>query len=320
MKIKGIGSAIPEKFISNEQTEQLLGLEHGWALRRTGVRFRPCASPEEATSDLAVKAGQKAINDAGLDPEDIKLLILATSTPDYPLPPTAPEVAYRLGLKHAGAFDLAAACAGFLYALAMGEAYGKWLNEPILVIASNVLSKRTNPNDPSTVTLFADGAGAVVLTPGESFLGTYLGADGSRYDKILIKAGGSRNPISTEAIRQGLHFMQMQSGLELFRQAVRMMTYASKKAVESAGINISQIDLWIPHQANKRIIQETGRFLGIPPERTVCILENYGNSSAATIPIALDSAYQQNLLKPGFKLLLTAVGAGLVSAAIVLEW
>ncbi|KXB97786.1 MAG: 3-oxoacyl-ACP synthase [Chlorobi bacterium NICIL-2] len=320
MKIAGIGAAVPERCIANTEVERQLGLEAGWALRRTGVRLRPVAAPDEATSDLAVRAGRAALADAGINPHDVALLLLATSTPDHPLPPTAPQVAHRLGLMRAGAVDLAAACAGFVYGLALGEAMGRTMDACVLVIGANVLSRRTDPRDPMTATLFADGAGAAVLVPGKGILGTYLGAHGEHWDEIFIAAGGSREPLTPEAIEAGRHLMQMRNGPELFRRAVRMMAQAGAKALEAAQLDASRVDVWVPHQANRRIIREAGKLLGISMERTVDIVERYGNSSAATIPIALCVARERGLLIRGQIVLLTAVGAGLVSAGAVLRW
>lgn len=320
MKIAGIGAAIPERVVANAETERELGLEPGWAVRRTGVCLRPHAATHEATSDLAVRAASAAIADAGVGSQDIALLILATSTPDHPLPPTAPQVAHRLGLERAGAVDIAAACAGFVYALALGEAYGRMVNGCVLVIGANVLSRRVNPHDPITATLFADGAGAAVLTPGGAMLGLYLGAHGEHWDEIFIAAGGSREALTPEAVAAGRHLMQMRNGPDLFRRAVRMMAQAGAKALEAAKLDASHVDLWVPHQANRRIIREAGRLLGIPPERTVDVVERFGNSSAATIPIALCVARERGLLQRGQIVLLTAVGAGLVTAGLALRW
>lgn len=320
MKIAGIGKAVPDKRSENTELEQRLNLEEGWILRRTGVRLRPVASPDETTSDLAVRAANAAIDDARIDRSEIALVLLATSTPDYPLPPTAPQVAYRLGLVNAGALDISGACAGFLYALALAESYGRMFNKPILIIGANVLSRRVNPQDAATISLFADGAGAMILVPGDSILGIYLGANGEHWDEIVIEVGGSRKPISMESITDGQHFMKMRNGPELFRHAVRHMAQAGINALDAAGLNIEDIDLWIPHQANSRIIREAGKLLGIAREKTMDITEFYGNSSSASIPIAMCIACENGLLKAGDTLLLTAVGAGLLMAGVVLRW
>src|SRR3954462_10522769 len=202
MKIISVGSAIPDTIESNDQVESRLGLEPGWIERRTGVLGRPTAPPNEATSDLAVRAASLALNRSGIAKDDIGLLLLATSTPDHLLPPTAPLVAYRLGLHHSGAGDLSGACSGFLYSIILANSYGDSMRKPVLVVAANILTRRVNDKDPATVALFSDGAGAVVLAPGAPphFLGSSLGSDGSSYDTIGIPAGGTREPLTSDAV------------------------------------------------------------------------------------------------------------------------
>jgi len=319
MKLVGIGSALPKMLIKSEEIERTLGLEPGWIEKRTGVRIRPIASPEEATSDLAVCAGKQALLSAQINPDEIGLLILATSTPDYPLPPTAPQVAHRIGLKRAGAIDLAGACAGFLYALALADSYGEASKSACLVIGANVLSRRVNQNDPTTASLFADGAGAFLLIPGEGLLSVHLGADGENWDEIVIQAGGSRQTLTPEAVAEGKHLMCMKDGTRLFRNAVRRMAEVGRITLEKAGITIKDIDWWIPHQANRRLIQEAGRLMGIGMEKTIDVIDRCGNSSAATIPIAFDIARSEGHLQKGNILLLTAVGAGMLEAGVVLK-
>lgn len=320
IRVAGAGCCVPAPGAGNTELEERLGLEPGWIERRTGILSRPLAAPEQAASDLAVEAGRRAIESAGISPAQIALLLLATSTPDHLLPPTAPLVAHRLGLASAGAIDLAGACSGFLYALALGGAYAEAMRGPVLVIASNVLSRRVNPRDPATVSLFADGAGAVVLAPHDEphLLGIYLGSDGSKYDSIRIPAGGSRQPLTAEALLAGRHYMAMEKGAAVFREACRQMAEAGRRAMLAAGVQ--RIDRWIPHQANVRLIRETGVLLGIPMERTVVGVERNANSSAATIPIALAEAAAAGEIQRGELLLLTAVGAGMTSAGAVLRW
>lgn len=319
MKLVGIGSALPKMCIRSEEIERTLGLEPGWIEKRTGVRIRPIALPEEATSDLAVCAGKRALLDAQMNPDEISLLILATSTPDYPLPPTAPQVAHRIGLKRAGAVDLAGACAGFLYALALADSYGEASKSACLVIGANVLSRRVDRNDPTTASLFADGAGGCLLIPGEGLLSIHLGADGKHWDEIVIQAGGSRQPLTPEAVAEGKHLMRMKDGTRLFRHAVRRMAEVGHITLEKAGLTTEDVDWWIPHQANRRLIREAGRLMGIGEEKTIDVVDRCGNSSAATIPIALDIARSEGRLQKGNILLLTAVGAGMLEAGAVLK-
>jgi 3-oxoacyl-[acyl-carrier-protein] synthase-3 len=322
MKILSAASAVPETVVPNAELETRLGLEQGWIERRTGIRQRPVASREQATSDLAVTAGAEAFRRASVPTPDIGLVLLATSTPDHLLPPTAPLVAHRLGLARAGAVDLAGACSGFLYALVLGGAWADAMGKSVLVVGANVLTRRLNPADAATAALFSDGAGAVVIAPAmpSALLGSHLESDGAAYDAIGIAAGGSREPLSAEALREGRNLMTLRRGSALFKHAVRSMADAGAQAMAGAGIDSSQVDWWVPHQANARILQDTGALLGIPPQRTVSVVDRYGNSSAATIPIALAHAVDAGTLRRGNVLLLTAAGAGLISAGAVVRW
>jgi 3-oxoacyl-[acyl-carrier-protein] synthase-3 len=321
MRIAGIGAAVPEGNTSNAEIETRLSLEPGWIERRTGIRRRPTAARNEATSDLAVRAAEAALSYARVDRSGIGLLLLATSTPDHLLPPTAPLVAHRLGLR-AGAVDLAGACSGFVYALVFASQWVQASGKPALVIGANVLSRRLNPMDAATVSLFSDGAGALVIAPHQptTLLGSYLGSDGSAYETIGIPDGGSRTPLTIEALREGRNLMTMRRGSALFRQAVQGMAEAGRCALESAGLAAADIDLWIPHQANTRVIEDVGAVLGIPAERTVNVVSDFGNSSAATIPIAMAQGLNDARLSGGQTLLLTAAGAGLITASVVLRW
>jgi 3-oxoacyl-[acyl-carrier-protein] synthase-3 len=322
MKILSAASAIPGTVISNAEVEKRLGLESGWIERRTGIRQRPTAMPTEATSDFAVRAGAEALRRAEVDGSENGLLLLATSTPDHLLPPTAPLVAHRLNLARAGAVDLTGACAGFLYALVLASTWVDAMGRSALVIGANILTRRVNPADAATAALFSDGAGAVVVAPGSptALLGSHLEADGSAYDIIGIEAGGTRQPLSVEAVKEGRHLMTMRRGAALFKHAVHAMADAGKAAMLKAGIDSSAIDLWVPHQANSRIIGDAGSRLGISPDRTVNVVAECGNSSAATIPIALAHAIEAGRLRRGQILLLTAAGAGMLSAGVVLRW
>jgi 3-oxoacyl-[acyl-carrier-protein] synthase-3 len=322
MRIAGTGAAIPQTVVSNDAVEGRLGLEHGWIERRTGIRQRPVALPEEATSDLATRAAAQALEASGIDPKTIGLVLLATSTPDHLLPPTAPLVAHRLGCRGAGAIDLAGACSGFLYALTLANAHGQNTKTNTLVIGANILTRRVNERDPATAALFSDGAGAVVLAPCEpsSFLGTYLSSDGSLYDVIGIQAGGSREPVTAEALAEGRQLMTIRNGSALFKHGVHAMVNAGRAAIENAGLTMDAVDWWIPHQANARMIRETGSLLGISAERAISVVETAGNSSAATIPIALAHAAQSGQLRQGQIVLLTAAGAGIIYAGVVLRW
>jgi 3-oxoacyl-[acyl-carrier-protein] synthase-3 len=322
VKVIGVGSFIPENVVRNEAVESRLGLDPGWIRKRTGILQRPIALPNEATSDLAFYAARQALEESHLDPNGIGLLLLATSTPDHPLPPTAPLVAHRLGLERAGAVDLAGACAGFLYGMILANSYGQQMGQSVLVVGANVLSRRVNERDPATVGIFSDGAGAVVMVPTERphLLGSYVAADGSSYDAISVRAGGTREPLTHGGLEQGRHLMSMVDGPAVFKQAVHAMASAGKEAMKRAGVGPEQIDWWIPHQANSRITESTGDLLRIPSARVISVVEQYGNSSAATIPTALAYAVRAGRIRAGDLLLLTAVGAGMISAGVVLRW
>jgi 3-oxoacyl-[acyl-carrier-protein] synthase III len=322
MRVISAAAAVPDTVVWNEAIESRLGLETGWIERRTGILQRPTAARTEATSDLAVRAGASALERAGIHPKDIGLLLLATSTPDHLLPPTAPLVAHRLGLPQTGAIDLAGACAGFLYALVLGSSFAASTQKAVLIIGANILTRRVNERDATTVGLFSDGAGALVIVPGEpsNLLGSYLGSDGSGYDAIGIPAGGSREPLTHAALDEGRNLMTIRRGSLFFRQAVHGMVQAGEETLKAAGLDSTSIDRWIPHQANSRIIEDAGKLLHIAAERTVNVVGKYGNSSAATIPIALAHAVEAGQVQSGNILLFTAVGAGMVSAGAVIRW
>jgi 3-oxoacyl-[acyl-carrier-protein] synthase-3 len=323
-RIVAVGHALPDRRVTSAELEQRLGLEAGWIERRTGIRERRYAAPDEATSDLAVAAGRDALT-RGRErlSAPVGMLLLATSTPDHLLPPTAPLVAHRLGLTGCGAIDLAGACTGFLAALALGHSYCRTHGCSVLVVAANVLSRRINPADPMTAVLFADGAGAVLLGPDpgpDAVLAVHADSRGDLYDQITIPVGGSRTPLTPEAVRDGSHLMRMARGPELYREAVRGLVRCGTAALERAGLTAADVDWWVPHQANARVVRDAGDRLGIGPERTVSAVETLGNSSAASIPVALARAARDGRFRPGQLLLLTAVGAGMTEAAAVIRW
>ncbi len=322
-RIAGVGRFAPELRVTSAELEIRLGLEAGWIERRTGIRERRHAAPGEATSDLAVRAGADALANAGSLAHPVGLLLLATSTPDHPLPPTAPLVAHRLGLKNCGAIDLANACGGFIAALALGHSFCRIQRCSVLIIAANVLSRRLNPDDPLTASLFADGAGAMVLSPGgntDSILSTHFNSYGEHYGQIVVPAGGSREAITVEGFQLGRQWMRMEHGPELYRLAVRSMIRAGEVALVKSDSTAAEIAWWVPHQANARLIREVGDRLGIGPDRTVTIVEEFGNSSAASIPMALSIARRDGRIADGQRVLLTAAGAGLVEAGAVIQF
>lgn len=320
-RIAAVGHALPDLRVTSTELEQRLGLEPGWIARRTGIHERRYATADEATSDLAVRAAADALRRADPLSAPIGILLLATSTPDHLLPPTAPLVAHRLGLTTCGAIDLAGACTGFLTALALGHSYCRTQRCSILLIGANVLSRRINPTDPATVALFGDGAGAMIVSPtkhaNDCVLSFHLDSCGVSYSQIVIPAGGSRSPMTAQAVEAGEHWMRMARSPDLYRDAVRAMVRCGEQALQLAALRAADVDWWVPHQANTRIIRDAGERLGIGAERTISIVESVGNTSAASIPLALSL---DGRVRAGQLVLLTAVGAGMTEAGAVIRW
>jgi 3-oxoacyl-[acyl-carrier-protein] synthase III len=320
-RIAGFGHYVPDRRVENAEIEARLGLESGWIERRTGIRARRWAAPHEALTDLAVKAGDMALDNAGIARDHVVLTLLATSTPDHLLPPSASLLAYQLNLSNSGAIDLAGACSGFLYALALADGFVRTQGKPVLIVAANILSRRINPEDRSSAILFADSAGAVLLVPSSSsktgLLGVDLASDGSHYGLISIPAGGSRKPFTADMDPKEL-LMTMSNGKSVFSQAVRMMTRCSLRAMEQAGLTPANIDRFVPHQANVRLFEAVCKNIGLASSKTVRTIEEFGNSSAATIPLSLSLANRDRPFVSGERLLLTAAGAGLAGGSIVL--
>lgn len=320
-RLAGFGHAVPTRRVENAEIEMKLGLEPGWIARRTGIRARHWVEEGDTLTGLAAQAGEAALEDAAVARGDIALTLLATSTPDHLLPPSAPLLAYRLGLRYSGALDLAGACSGFLYALTLADGFVRAQGKPVLVVAANILSRRINPAERASAVLFADAAGAIVLAPSDDpekgLLGVDLASDGSRYDLISIAAGGSNRPFAPGMATEDF-LMTMRDGREMFTQAVAMMTSCGSRALAQAGLGAVDVGRFVPHQANARIFDAVCDNLGIDPQRTVRTIEDYGNSSAATIALSLSIAHQEKPFASGERLLLTAAGAGLTGGAIVL--
>ncbi|WP_192178036.1 beta-ketoacyl-ACP synthase III [Mesorhizobium amorphae] len=319
-RLLGFGHHAPSRKVENPEIEDRHGLEPGWIERRTGIRSRFWATDEDTLSGLAASAGDMALANAGIDRSDIGLLLLATSTPDHLLPPSAPLVAHQLGLGRAGAIDLTGACAGFIYALMFADGFTRLHGKASLVIAANILSRRINPAERASAVLFADAAGAVVIGPCEDpdrgVLGASVDSDGSRYGLIQIPAGGSNTPFHRD-LDLAQTRMTITDGREVFAKAVEMMTACSQDALTAARIRSQDIDRFVPHQANARIFDAVGRNLGIADEAIVKTIVDYGNSSAATIPLSLSLTHRTEPLRPGEKILLAAAGAGLSGGALV---
>ncbi len=319
-RILGFGHHAPARRVENAELEELIGIEAGWIERRTGIRARRWAEAGDTLSGLAVAAGEMALARAGVERADIGLTLLATSTPDHLLPPSAPLVAHRLGLTRSGAVDLAGACAGFIYALTLADAQVRAHGRPVLVVAANILSRRINMAERASAVLFADAAGAVVVGPsedaGQGLVGLDLASDGAGYGLVTVPGGGSSRPFSAEmAIEDTL--MTVSDGRALFAEAVRLMTDCSRRALAAAGLSADAVTRFVPHQANARIFDLVGRTVGVGEETVVRSIAEYGNSSAATIPLSLSIAGDERPFAAGETLLLAAAGAGLTGGAVV---
>jgi 3-oxoacyl-[acyl-carrier-protein] synthase-3 len=321
--ITGWGMAVPERVLTNADLERVVDTSDEWIRARTGIRERRVVEPGESTSTLATEAGRRALARAGLTPDAIDLIILATCTPDRPFPATSCTVQANLGIPNAGAFDIAAACSGFVYGLGVATSMVRGgMARNLLFIAADIFTHYINWNDRNTCVLFGDGAGAVVLQPSDEPLGLLsclLGASGKHEDLMAVDAGGTRMPATAELLEQGRQYVYMQ-GREVFKLAVRGMGDSSLQAIADAGLTPHDIALVVPHQANLRIIEATAKRLDMPMERVFVNLDRYGNTSAATIPIALVEAVEQGRLKEGDNVLITAFGGGLTWGSAVVRW
>ncbi len=322
--ILGTGRALPSRVLTNRDLEQMVDTSDEWITQRTGIKERRVVAEGESNSKLAIAAARKALERARVAPEELDLIIVATLTPDYLMPSVAILVQQALGAWKAGAFDLSATCSGFLYALSVADKFVR--EEPkrrILVIGSEVLSHKTNWEDRTTCVLFGDGAGAAVVTGSpdgrRGVLSTHLHADGSLWHLLTLKGCGSLYPPCDSRIPREDYFIRMQ-GREVFKQAVRAMEAVAMEALEANGISPSDLSLLIPHQANIRIIEYLRERLGLPEERVFVNIHRYGNTSAASIPIALDEAQEEGRLSPGDLVLMVSFGGGFTWASVLLRW
>lgn len=321
--IAGVGAYVPDRVVTNADLEKIVDTSNEWIVTRSGIKERRIAPPEMATSDFAEIAARQAIAGAGITVEEIDLVIVATNTPDMLFPATACLVQDRIGAKKAGAFDLAAGCSGFMYALIAGSQFvatGACRN--VLVIGAENLSKIINWKDRKTCVLFGDGAGAVVLNqaaPGSGILSQKLWADGSGGQSLKLPAGGSRLPASHETVDNNLHYLHMR-GRDIFKFAVRATGKAAAEVLAAAGLKVSDVDHFIPHQANVRIIEAAAKRLKLPGEKVLVNVDRYGNTSTASMPIALAEAVREGRIKKGDCILMVGFGAGLTWAAAVLKW
>jgi len=314
--ITGLGTHVPERVLTNAELSRLVDTTDEWIIERTGIRERRIAAKEEALTDIARPAAKGALADAGVEPGEIDLLICATVTPDMMFPTSSALLADELGMPKAAAYDLLAGCTGFVYAIAQAYAMlASGLSKRALVVGGDVLSKILDWSDRSTIVLFGDGAGAVVVEPVErgGFLGFELGADGGGGQHLWLPGSGSRHFDNPDQLVK-------MNGREVFKFATRVLVYSAEQVLAECGKTVDDVDVYIPHQANKRIIDHAAAKLGIPPERTVVNVDRYGNTSSGSIPLALTDAREEGRLRDGALVLMTGMGAGLTWGSALMEW
>ena len=321
-RIIGWGKYAPEKVLTNQDLEKMVDTSDEWILTRTGIRERRIAAPEETTATLSVEAARAALDKAQLRPKDLDLIIVATSSPDHFLPPVSSMIQDMLGAKGVAAFTLVAGCTGFVYALATAHQFiANGTYENVLVIGAELISRFVDWEDRGTCVLFGDGAGAVVLTASDmpgGVLSFVLGSDGSLADALIVPASGSKEPFCQKVLDERTHYIKM-DGRRVFRFATRIMSKAAVEAVKASGLSLNDIDLLIPHQANLRIIELARRHLGLPEDKVFINVDRYGNTSAASIPIALCEAIEEGQVNEGDKLVMVGFGGGLTWAATVVH-
>jgi len=321
--IAGVGMYVPEKRLTNADLEKMVETSDEWITTRSGIKERRIVAPDEATSDIASNAGKKALAMAGVEPEDVDALICATFTPDTQCPSTACHIQAKLGAKNALAFDISAACTGFVYSMAVAK--GLIMNgvcRNALIFGAEAMSRFTDYEDRTTCVLFGDGGGAAFLqanAPRGRILSEYLGADGTMAKHIIIPAGGSRKPPTHETIDNGSHYIKM-AGNEVFKFAVRILVHSLKEGLKRSGRSVEELNLIVPHQANYRILNSAAKKMGIPQEKMFNNIAQYGNTSAGTIPIALSEVVDQGKVKEGDLIALVAFGGGMTWGSIIIEW
>jgi 3-oxoacyl-[acyl-carrier-protein] synthase-3 len=321
--IAGIGGYAPKRVLTNHDIEQMVETSDEWIQTRTGIRERRIAADHEASSDLAYQAALRALEQAEVTPEELDLIIVPTTTPDMVMPCTASLLQDRLGATRAGAFDLSSACTGFIYGAAAATGFiSAGLHNTVLVAAAECFSRVVDWSDRSTCVLFGDGAGAAVLKPGDEtsrFIGFDLGSDGSGGDLLKIPSSGSRLPVTESALAHKQQYVQM-AGSEVFKFAVRIVVESSLNLLEKCGVSPSDLDWFVPHQANIRIIDAAVKRLELPAEKVVTNVDRYGNTSAASIPLALDELQSGGQIRKGDLVLMVGFGAGLSWASALVKW
>jgi len=322
-KITGLGTYVPPRVMTNKDFEKIVETSDEWILSRTGIRERHVVDKGVATSDMAAEAGKIALTRRGIDPQEIEAIIVATVTPDMLFPSTACLVQNKLGIKSVWGFDLSAACSAFVYALQTGAQFVMTgTHKKVMVIGADVMSSILDYTDRATCILFGDGAGAVILEPSEDDAGIidfHHEVDGSGGCSLYMPAGGSLNPASHETVDKKMHFVH-QDGQAVFKYAVRKMGEACEKVLARNGVSAGDIDCFIPHQANQRIISATAERVGLKPESVIINIDRYGNTTAGTIPLAMQTAIEEGRLKKGDLVLLASVGAGFTVGATLLRW
>ena len=324
-RIAGTGHYVPTRVLSNADLERMVDTSDAWIVERTGIRERRVAGEGQASSDMAAEAAKRAIEAAGLTPRDIDLIIVATVTPDMPLPSTACFVQHKIGARpDCPAFDIAAACAGFLYGLSIADRFiATGGAKHVLVVGVELLTRVLNFRDRSTCVLFGDGAGAAVLSPaegdGRGLISTHIYADGAQTGSLFIPGGGSRTPASHATVDEGLHYVHM-VGQDVFKFAVRALSSASVTALEHNGFSAADVTWVVPHQANMRILEQVSKRVGIGLDRFVLNLDKYGNTSSASIPIAFDEAVRAGTIRQGDTILMCALGGGLAWGSALLRF
>ncbi len=320
--IRGTGAYVPETVLTNEQLSKMVDTSDEWIRSRTGIGQRHIAATDQVTSDLALVAAQRALEAAGMKADELDMIVVGTASPDYPFPSTGCRLQHKLGATKCGAIDVSAACTGFLYAFNAGAGFiasGQAKN--VLVIGAEVLSRITDWTDRNSCVLFGDGAGAVILSAGapHRFVGTAMWSDGKDPEILQIAAGGSVMPASRRTVDERKHYITLR-GRDVFRFAVTRMVELVEAAVEAEGVKLSDIGLIIPHQVNARIIESAVAKLGLPPEKIFCNIERFGNTSTASVPIALDEVVRKGMLKEGDLVVFVAFGGGLTWASATVRW
>jgi len=321
--ITGIGSYLPDKVLTNYDLEKMVDTTNDWIIQRTGIKERRIVENGVTTSDIATQASLRAMEDAGVSPKDLDMIITSTITPDHIFPSTSCYIQQKIGATRACAFDILAACAGFIYAMSIGQSFiNSGAMKTVLVVGAECLSKITDYTDRATCVLFGDGAGAVIIQRNpvkHEILSSSLAADGSEADVLIMPGGGARNPASLESIQQRLHYIQFK-GKEVFKLAINNITNLILETTRENGLTLDDIDLIIPHQSNLRIIEATMEKLGLPMEKAFVNIDKYGNTSSASVPIAMDEARKQGRLRKGNIVMLVAFGGGLTWGSSVIRW